>query len=249
MKIISTFTVLAPLFQLNYQASDLPSTTEGAIRTSTDSIASTSTLQALPPQTSPAEASNRSPGLSVGAQAAIGFLEQHHWKCPVWRRAVLDMISAQLAAVRTTHAQTTARETRIRNPGPQQALSATKRRPRSDRKPMLPIGVAAVRARLPRRVVDPGVLPMRAGQVTKRERAGGMYAVGRVGHRERHRHDLRRHQELLPALPGERGVVPVADEGEAEGGVEGRGGAVGGALLRGDRVGLGGRDAGGGGAG
>ncbi|KAI1484186.1 hypothetical protein F4774DRAFT_416169 [Daldinia eschscholtzii] len=72
MKIISTFTVLAPLFQLNYQASDLPSTTEEAIRTSTNSIASTSTLQGLPPQTSPAEASNRPPGLSTGAQAAIG---------------------------------------------------------------------------------------------------------------------------------------------------------------------------------
>ncbi|KAI1464674.1 uncharacterized protein F4812DRAFT_150151 [Daldinia caldariorum] len=74
--VISTFTVYAPLFQLNHQATDLPSITEEAIGTSTSSSSTTSTtstmsIQMFPPPTSPTESSNR-PGLSAGVQAAIG---------------------------------------------------------------------------------------------------------------------------------------------------------------------------------
>ncbi|KAI1661549.1 hypothetical protein F4813DRAFT_385230 [Daldinia decipiens] len=70
--VISTFTVFAPLFQLNHQASDLPSTTDKAADSSISSAISSppsqmSTIQALPTQSSSAQ------GLSAGAQAGIGF--------------------------------------------------------------------------------------------------------------------------------------------------------------------------------
>ncbi|KAI0847968.1 hypothetical protein F5Y00DRAFT_108534 [Daldinia vernicosa] len=71
IQVISTFTVFAPLFQLNHQASDFPSTTNKATVPSTSgaislSPAQTSPLQALPTQSSSAQ------GLSAGAQAGIG---------------------------------------------------------------------------------------------------------------------------------------------------------------------------------
>ncbi|KAI1808426.1 hypothetical protein F4811DRAFT_238397 [Daldinia bambusicola] len=75
--VISTFTVYAPLFQLNHQASDLPSITEEIIGTSTTTTSSTTSttstisIEISPPPTPPTESSNRS-GLSAGAQAAIG---------------------------------------------------------------------------------------------------------------------------------------------------------------------------------
>ncbi|KAI0380903.1 hypothetical protein F5Y04DRAFT_256208 [Hypomontagnella monticulosa] len=73
-KIISTFTAFAPLFQLNHQASDLPTTGQGVTSTgskptsssTTGDIGSTTSLQ-TPPTSSP-----ESQGLSAGASAGIG---------------------------------------------------------------------------------------------------------------------------------------------------------------------------------
>lgn len=63
--VLETFTVSAPLFQLNFQSSDLPATMTGSITISTDAnTSSTST---------PAETgSPAGEGLSTGAKAGIG---------------------------------------------------------------------------------------------------------------------------------------------------------------------------------
>lgn len=100
------------------------------------------------------------------------------------------------------------------------------RGPRRDREAVFAVRVLAVRARLPRRVLDPPSPSPPAGQMPQRKRTNGINPIRLVGHRKRHRHQLRRHQPRVVALSRQRGVVPVADEAEGEGGGEGGGGAV-----------------------
>lgn len=71
IQVISTFTVFAPLFQLNHQASDLSSTTNKAADTSISSAISSSPSQTSPIQALPTQSSSAQ-GLSAGAQAGIG---------------------------------------------------------------------------------------------------------------------------------------------------------------------------------
>ncbi|ETS73828.1 hypothetical protein PFICI_14774 [Pestalotiopsis fici W106-1] len=63
--ILETFTLSAPLFQLNFQSSDLPSTVTGPITITTDATTSSAS-------TFPQTASSASGGLSTGAKAGIG---------------------------------------------------------------------------------------------------------------------------------------------------------------------------------
>ncbi|KAF3064836.1 hypothetical protein GL218_01615 [Daldinia childiae] len=220
-QVISTFTVLAPLFQLNHQASDLPSTTDKAADSSIVSATSASLSQTSPQQALPTQSSSTQ-GLSTGAQAGIG--------CGVALGIIIlgviafCLFRSRRRKIGPTELESTEQETKFPIEFHEQApaaveldgnwtpniivakprlihgkkpLRAVKRRARRDRKPMLAVGVAAVRTRLPRSIVDPS--SRLAGQVAQRERAD--------------------RAPVVFALARQRRVVPVADEAELERGV------------------------------